>query len=175
MFSMLERFAAWRDKKHAQGQLRRAVCNVSALVVGPEVSRRFTFICPEKLTIGDHTVINGDCLINASGGVSFGRHCHIARGLTLYSSNQNWRSTTHVPFDDSFVAKPVVIGDGVWICANVSILPGITIGYGAILSMGAVVADDVPECAIVRGNPATVIGYRDKAVFDKLSMDGNWR
>ncbi len=56
--------------------------------------------------------------------------------------------------------KPVSISDDVWIGARVIILPGVSVGKGAILAAGAVVTKDVPEYAIVGGNPARVIKMR---------------
>ena len=56
--------------------------------------------------------------------------------------------------------KPVIIGDDVWIGGRVIILPGVTIGNGAIVGAGAVVTRDVPEYAIVGGVPAKVIKMR---------------
>ena len=56
--------------------------------------------------------------------------------------------------------KPVYIEDDVWIGGNVTILPGIRIGCGAIIGAGAIVTKDVPGYAIVGGNPAKVIKYR---------------
>lgn len=55
---------------------------------------------------------------------------------------------------------PIIIGNDVWICANVVILPGVTIGDGAIVAAGAVVTKDVPPYAIVGGVPAKIIKYR---------------
>jgi maltose O-acetyltransferase len=57
--------------------------------------------------------------------------------------------------------KPVVIEDDVWIAARVIILPGITIHKGAIVGAGAVVTKDVPGYAVVGGNPAKIIKYRN--------------
>ncbi len=57
--------------------------------------------------------------------------------------------------------KPIYIGSDVWIAANVTILKGVSIGTGAIVGAGAVVTKDVPEYAIVVGNPAKVIKYRE--------------
>jgi maltose O-acetyltransferase len=61
-------------------------------------------------------------------------------------------------------ASPVTISDDVWIGTRVIILPGVTIGRGAIIGAGAVVTKDVPEYAIVGGNPARVIRYRTETV-----------
>lgn len=68
----------------------------------------------------------------------------------------------NAPFEDSALRKnpPVIIGNDVWIGANVVILPGVTIGNGAIIAAGAVVSKDVPDYAIVGGVPAKVIKYR---------------
>ncbi|MBN2181654.1 MAG: hypothetical protein JW715_07050 [Sedimentisphaerales bacterium] len=56
--------------------------------------------------------------------------------------------------------EPVTIGDDVWIGTRAIIMPGISIGDGAIIGAAAVVTKDVPAYAVVCGNPAQVIKYR---------------
>lgn len=57
---------------------------------------------------------------------------------------------------------PLVVSDDVWIGSRVIVLPGCTkIGHGAIIGAGAVVTKDVPDWAIVGGNPAVVLRYRN--------------
>ena len=56
--------------------------------------------------------------------------------------------------------KPVVIGDDVWIGARVCILPGVTIGQGAVIGACAVVSKDVPAYSVAVGNPARVVKKR---------------
>jgi maltose O-acetyltransferase len=58
--------------------------------------------------------------------------------------------------------KSVVIEDDVWIGTRAIILPGVTVHHGSIIAAGAVVTKDVPEYAIVGGNPAKVIKYRNE-------------
>lgn len=119
-----------------QRQIRKAhLCQV---VIGPELNRNFQIRYPENLYISK-SVINGDCFINAMGGVRIGEYCHIAKGLTIYSHNHNWRSKKYVPYDSENILKPVSIGDCTWIGANVTIAPGTTIGMGCIISTGSVV------------------------------------
>jgi maltose O-acetyltransferase len=138
------------------------------VILGPDVWWNFQLVQPERLRLGEGTVLNGECYINAQGGVEIGRFCHVGKGLTIYSSNHNYRSDIAIPYDDADVLKPVKIGDCVWIGANVSILPGTIIGDGAILAMGAVVRGNVPTCSIMGGNPARIIGTRDQATFERL-------
>ncbi len=68
----------------------------------------------------------------------------------------------NAPYENSALRnnKPVIIGNDVWIGANVIILPGVHIGDGAVLAAGAVVTKDVDDYAIVGGVPAKVIRYR---------------
>lgn len=128
-------------------------------------------ILPEKLTVQKNSVINGDSIIDCSGGVFIGEYVHIARGLVVYSSNHNYRSLNGIPYDNTNIFKKVKIENYVWIGANVSIVPGVIIGEGAVIGMGAVITKDVPKCAIVGGNPAKVINYRDLDLFEKLKQE----
>lgn len=128
----------------------------------------------ENIEIGKGTAINANAHINAEGGVKIGKYVHIGINLVVYTSNHTFRSTRGIPYDDTVVKKPVSIGDFVWIGANVCLVPGVAIGEGAIVGMGAVVTKDVPDGAIVGGNPATVIGSRDWELFQKLKSEGKY-
>ena len=64
-----------------------------------------------------------------------------------------------VPYDYRYKNKKVVIGNFCWLGARVTILPGITIGDGAVIGAGSVVAHDVPKGAVVAGNPAKILKY----------------
>ncbi|MCD8288793.1 MAG: acyltransferase [Prevotella sp.] len=102
------------------------------------------------------------------GGVKIGHHCHIAKGLTIYSHNHNWRSKDYIPYDKEVILRPIEIGDCVWIGCNVTLAPGTKIGDGCIVSAGSVVFGVIPSCSIIRGNPAIVIGERDKKTYSDL-------
>lgn len=79
----------------------------------------------------------------------------------IYTSNHCTKRTDIPMFrQGDSVPRPVIISDDVWIGARVTILPGVHIGKGAIIGAGAVVTKDVPEYAVVGGNPAKIIKYR---------------
>lgn len=118
--------------------------------------------------------IKSATFIECSGGVRIGRHFHPGRGLTIFSSNHNYRSNRMIPYDDVDLLGPVVIEDFVWVGANVSIVPGVTIGEGAVVAMGAVVTRNVPPGAVVGGNPARVIGNRDMEIYQRLKAQGRF-
>ena len=127
-----------------------------------------------KFYIHPTSHLKSAAFIECSGGVRIGRYFHTGRGLTIFSTNHNYKSDQSIPYDSTEVVKPVEIGDCVWIGANVSIVPGVKIGEGAIVGMGAVVTRNVPIGAIVGGNPAKVIGYRDMEVYWRLKHEGKF-
>jgi len=118
--------------------------------------------------------IKSDTFIECSGGVRIGQHFHPGRGLTIFSSKHDYRGDRTIPYDEIDLPAPVVIGDCVWVGANVMILPGITIGEGAIVAMGAVVTRDVSPGAIVAGNPARVVNQRDMEIYSQLKVEGRF-
>lgn len=125
-----------------------------------------------KFEIHPTSHLKSDTFIECSGGVKIGRYFHVGRGLTIFSTNHNYKSEISIPYDETDIVKPVEIGDCVWIGANVSIVPGVKIGEGAIVGMGAVVTHEVPAGAIVGGNPACIIGYRDMEIYWHLKNEG---
>lgn len=114
------------------------------------------------LTIGGNTYLNGSN-IDCSRGVTIGCNCAIAEGVRIMDNS--W----HEIYDKLCQYKPgsvevsreqilpVVIGNHVWIATNAIILPGVTIGEGAIVACGAVVTKDVPPHCLVAGVPARVV------------------
>lgn len=98
--------------------------------------------------------INMCCCFQDQGGIEIGSGVLIGHGVYIATLNH--------AFDPSrrgdMTAARVKICDDVWIGSGARILPGVTIGKGAIVAMGAVVTKDVPARAIVAGVPARVTG-----------------
>lgn len=102
--------------------------------------------------------------VNASikGATEIGDNVMMGPHCTIYSKNHAF-DRLDIPMREQGLQeeKPVVIGNDVWIGGHVILLPGVHVGNGAIIGAGAVVTKDVPEYAIVGGNPAKVIRYRN--------------
>jgi acetyltransferase-like isoleucine patch superfamily enzyme len=108
-----------------------------------------------SLTIGEHTLINRRCCLDARGGLTIGNNVSVAAEVAILT-------TQHDSDDQDFrvVTRPVVIHDHVSIGMRAMILPGVTIGRGAVIAAGAVVTKDVAPLDIVGGVPARSIGRR---------------
>lgn len=127
---------------------------------------------PSRFSIGSTSHLKSGTYIETSGGVRIGEYFHPGRGLTIFSANHNYEDATRIPYDEIFLEQAVTIEDFVWCGANVTILPGVTIGEGAIIGAGSVVTKNVVPLAIVAGNPARVIKYRHAIRFNDLKSRG---
>ena len=114
-----------------------------------------------QVYIGDHTHLGVDVYLNASRGcIRIGNYVAIAPKSQIYSYSNDYQAGRRIV--DCYRVADVTIEDDVWIGAGSIILPGVTIGTGAIVGAGSVVKRDVPSYAIVAGSPARQIGTRPK-------------
>ncbi|MGY8625998.1 hypothetical protein B0T37_19485 [Chromobacterium violaceum] len=118
--------------------------------------------------------IKSGTFIECSGGVSIGRYFHTGRGLTIFSSAHDYKGAQKIPYDEKIILKPVRIGDFVWCGVNVTILPGVTVGEGVVIAANSVVTRDVPDLAVIAGNPARVISKRDEEHFYRLKNESKY-
>ena len=111
------------------------------------------------ISIGNNSGLGINCKVR--GPLTIGDDVMMGPDVMIFTSNhETSRIDTPMRLQGSAKIKPVTIGDDVWIGARVIILPGVTIGQGAILAANAVVTKDVPEYAVVGGNPAKLIKFR---------------
>lgn len=124
---------------------------------------------PENIELGGGTYIGINCRFYAEGGLKIGSNTFIGESTLILTTIHNYKSQTCVPFDNIGILRRVEIGNNVWIGARAIITGGVKIEEGAIIAAGAVVIKSVPKCAIVGGNPAKIIGWRNIVLYDKLS------
>ena len=137
------------------GGIRRSVSKM----IGKKVDKSVTIFTPfysdfgMNITLGEDIFINSGCCFQDQGGITIGDGTLIGHQVVIATIN-------HDPDPDKradMILEPVVIGRNVWIGSHATILPGVTIGDGAIIAAGAVVNEDVEERTMVGGVPARFI------------------
>jgi maltose O-acetyltransferase len=111
--------------------------------------------CRRQLVIGERTVINQRCRLDARGGLKIGNDVSISPDVHILTAD-------HDVFSPELSGRrsSVEIGDFVFIGSRAMILPGCNIGRGAVIAAGAVVTKDVEELTVVAGVPARAIAKR---------------
>jgi len=113
-----------------------------------------------QIEIGNNSGIGINCQV--CGPVKIGDNVMMGPDVIVLTSRHKFdRLDVPIIKQGYHPPEPVVIGDGAWIGTRVIILPGVKIGKEAIIGAGAIVTKDVPEYAIVGGNPAKVVRHRD--------------
>lgn len=107
------------------------------------------------LIIGDNSVINRQCRLDTRGGLTIGANVSISENVIILTASHDIYAR-----DFAGTQSPVVIGDYVFIATRAMILPGVTIGHGAVVAAGAVVTKSVSDYEVVAGIPARQIGSR---------------
>jgi len=115
-----------------------------------------------QVIIGDNCAFNYNVMINADlgGKITIGDDCMIGPYSILRASNHKFASLDMPMNIQGHTPGQILIGNDVWIGANVTILPNVKIGDSSIVGAGSVVTKDVPPFAIVVGVPAAVIKMR---------------
>lgn len=115
---------------------------------------------PEKVSIGANCDFGQNLFITGGGGVRIGDWVGLGPDVKIWSVTHRFDDPNRPWLLQGYEHKPVVIEDDVWLGASVFVMPGTTIGRGAIVSACSVLSKSVPPFAIVAGHPARVIGWR---------------
>lgn len=123
------------------------------VIVRPSVKIKY----PWKLVIGDHSWIGDNVGLYSLGSISIGENAVISQMSYLCTG-------THDHTDPSFpyILRSICVGDEAWVCADVFVGPGVTIGAGAVIGARSTVWRDVEPLCIAAGNPAIARGRRMK-------------
>lgn len=113
-----------------------------------------------RVTIGDNVFIGPYTVIYGHGGVSIGNDTLIGMGSKIISANHTIPEHTKLIRLQPDILKPILIGNDVWLGADVKVIAGLVIGDGSIIGAGGVVTKDIPPYCISVGNPTIVIKQR---------------
>lgn len=114
-----------------------------------------------NMQIGNHVDFAWGVIVTTKGGIKIGDRVLIGYNTQILSANHIIPPKRGKVFGSGHALKKVQIENDVWIGANCVVLPGVTIGTGAIVAAGSVVTKDVKPYTIVGGIPAKLIKERD--------------
>ncbi|MFN6540161.1 MAG: acyltransferase [Nostoc sp. EkiNYC01] len=124
---------------------------------------------PQNVSLGNKVYIGQDVILDGRGGITIGDNTTLGFNVVILSANHDYQSND-LPYEHNvYIHKPVIIGRNAWIGGNVLIIPGVSIGDGAIVAAGTVVTANVEPLAIVGNQPMRTIKYRDKEHYEKLA------
>lgn len=114
--------------------------------------------CGNNASIGNNVSFGGNVYLSKTAPISIGDHTMIAYNVSILTSTHNYNNH---PMWIERIDRPVKIGRHVWIGASAIILPGVIIADYSVVGSGSVVTKNVPRGAIVAGNPAKIIKFRN--------------
>ena len=123
--------------------------------------------------VGYHVCFNGIRIVG-KGNVNIGNYFHSGTNVTIMLGSHDYDHGNAIPYGDLYSSRQVTIDDFVWLGSDVIISGNVHIGEGAIVAIGSVVVKDVPAYAIVGGNPAKVLKYRDIEHFKILKSENKF-
>ena len=141
--------------------LRKKIYNILGHDIRGSVGRgSFLGYSPKgRLTLGEGSFSNAKCFFDLSEDIIIGDNCAIGMSVTfITSSHEIGNKDKRGGMGKS---RKIVIGNGCWIGANVSILPGVTIGEGVVIGTGAVVIKDCEPNCVYAGVPAKIVRRLD--------------
>jgi len=119
-----------------------------------------TITCPMKVSVGSRVSIHEYTFIGSAGEVTIGDGVMIGTDCSIISDAHNFSERSVPMRKQGHTAKPVIIGNDVWLGCKVTVLGGVKINDGAIIGAGSVVTKDIPPYAIAMGVPCRVKRFR---------------
>ena len=163
--ALLERYnaTAHRDQEERQRLLRDLLGGVGhGVVVQPPLRCDYG----TRVTIGDGTFVNYDCVLLDAAPITIGAHCQLAPQVQILTASH--------PIDPEprrlgwEYAAPIAIGDNVWLGGGAIVLPGVSVGSDTVVGAGSVVTRDLPGGVVAVGSPARVL--REISERDRVAV-----
>ena len=135
------------------------LCALFSRLTGQPTDETFGLFPPfytdfgKNIHVGKGVFINSGCCFQDQGGITLGDGCLIGHQVVIATLNHDLDPTRR----GGMYPAPVRLGKNVWVGAHATILPGVTVGDGAVIAAGAVVTKDVPAGVVAGGVPARVL------------------
>jgi acetyltransferase-like isoleucine patch superfamily enzyme len=111
-----------------------------------------------RIAIGAGAMLNLNVMVAAMERVEIGEHCMLANGCLVTDANHRFDDPDRpVPWQGFTTKGPTILGDNVWLGANVVVTSGVTIGRRSVIGANSVVIDDIPAFSVAAGAPAAVL------------------
>lgn len=123
---------------------------------------------PHNIKIGYGCSFSNFVILDGHDQITIGNNCMFANKVTVATATHDYMVD---PMNSSVITKPVKIDNNVWIGIGATILPGVTLGEGAVIGAMSLVINDIPARAIAVGVPAKVVKYRQQCANNEVSID----
>lgn len=143
------------------GRFRSILYRRAGLMIGPRTIIRGPLVLRGNGQAHKNLTIGSDCLIypfeslDCCAPVVIGNHVTFGPSVSIITGTHDVSDPTHRA--GSLIRHAVRIEDGAWVCLGATLLPGVTVGRGAVVAARAVVTRDVPPHTVVAGSPARVV------------------
>ncbi len=117
---------------------------------------------PEKLYVGSGSIIGDNAILDARSKLIIGKNVNLSSNVSIYTLQHDHRDPYFYTPNPEEKNMSVKIEDRVWLGCNVIVLPGVTIGEGAVCCAGCVVTKNVEPYSVVAGIPARKVGERPR-------------
>ena len=136
---------------------------------GASVSRGLIVLGAAGVSLGAGSIVGVRSWLDGRGGLTIGDNVIIGAETMIWTAQHDIKSPD---FEGQY--RPVTIGDYAWVASRCVILPGVTIGAGAAVGIGSVVATDVPDGMVVAGNPAVPVNVRGEGLRYAIEPVPRW-
>lgn len=146
------------------------LCRIKFMYFGNNAEFRvgsYAIIC-SKISIGNNVIIRPNTMLfadprNGGGRIIIEDNVMIGSGVHIYVANHRFDlNKVDIIEQGHYQAKDVILKKGCWIGANVTILPGVTVGENSVVGAGSIVTKSFQERVVIAGNPAKIIKYLDR-------------